>query len=97
MSDGHQVDSTGENEWEMMERTGQTDGLDASIGDIMKDLMTNVPGIDEAMAFAELMKMVILVLLSYRSDVMLDPRHELLHYSVRHSAHWSHITSSQLS
>ena len=42
----------------MMERTGQTDGLDAGIGDIMKDLMTNVPGIDEAMAFAELMKMV---------------------------------------
>ena len=52
------MDSTGENEWEMMERSGQTDGLDAGIGDIMKDLMTNVPGIDEAMAFAELMKMV---------------------------------------
>jgi anion-transporting ArsA/GET3 family ATPase len=42
----------------MIEKSGQTEGLDAGIGDIMKDLMTNVPGIDEAMAFAELMKMV---------------------------------------
>lgn len=47
----------------MMESSGQTEGLDAGLGDIMKDLMTNVPGIDEAMAFAELMKMVLYHLL----------------------------------
>jgi arsenite-transporting ATPase len=35
-----------------------TDGLESGVGSIMKDLMTSVPGIDEAMAFAELMKMV---------------------------------------
>ena len=34
------------------------DGLESGVGSIMKDLMTSVPGIDEAMAFAELMKMV---------------------------------------
>eukprot|EP00605_Chrysophyceae_sp_TOSAG23-4_P002305 GSChrysophyteH1.ASY1.ANO1.2551.1 assembled CDS len=34
------------------------DGLQSGMGSIMKDLMTSVPGIDEAMAFAELMKMV---------------------------------------
>ena len=28
----------------MIEKSGQTEGLDAGIGDIMKDLMTNVPG-----------------------------------------------------
>jgi len=36
----------------------QVDGLESGINDIMKDLMGSVPGIDEAMAFAELMKMV---------------------------------------
>jgi arsenite-transporting ATPase len=36
----------------------QMDGLETGINDIMKDLMSSVPGIDEAMAFAELMKMV---------------------------------------
>jgi len=35
-----------------------SDGLESGVGSIMKDLMTSVPGIDEAMAFAELMKMV---------------------------------------
>lgn len=35
-----------------------SDGLESGIGSIMKELMTSVPGIDEAMAFAELMKMV---------------------------------------
>jgi anion-transporting ArsA/GET3 family ATPase len=34
-------------------------GLDGGIGGIMKDLMKSVPGIDEAMAFGELMKMVL--------------------------------------
>ncbi len=32
--------------------------LEGGIGGIMKDLMKSVPGIDEAMAFGELMKMV---------------------------------------
>lgn len=32
--------------------------MESGVGSIMKDLMTSVPGIDEAMAFAELMKMV---------------------------------------
>jgi arsenite-transporting ATPase len=36
----------------------QVEGLESGINDIMKDLMGSVPGIDEAMAFAELMKMV---------------------------------------
>lgn len=34
------------------------ENLESGIQDIMKDLMGSVPGIDEAMAFAELMKMV---------------------------------------
>lgn len=37
---------------------GATEGLESGIQDIMKDLVGAVPGIDEAMAFAELMKMV---------------------------------------
>lgn len=58
-----EVDSSAsEEEWEdaMSSATAGagSDGLDAGIGGIMKDLMTSVPGIDEAMAFAELMKMV---------------------------------------
>ena len=32
--------------------------LEGGIGGIMKDVMKSVPGIDEAMAFGELMKMV---------------------------------------
>lgn len=32
--------------------------LEGGLGGIMKELMTSVPGIDEAMAFGELMKMV---------------------------------------
>jgi len=58
-----EVDSSGEQEWEAIEaaQTSQgvaSDGLESGIGSIMKELMTSVPGIDEAMAFAELMKMV---------------------------------------
>ena len=58
-----EVDSSGDAEWEAHEAalTAQgveADGLQSSMGGIMKDLMTSVPGIDEAMAFAELMKMV---------------------------------------
>lgn len=58
-----EVDSSGEQEWEAIEAAQvaqgvQTDGLESGVGSIMKDLMTSVPGIDEAMAFAELMKMV---------------------------------------
>jgi arsenite-transporting ATPase len=58
-----EVDSSGDQEWEAIEaaQTAQgasADGLESGVGSIMKDLMTSVPGIDEAMAFAELMKMV---------------------------------------
>eukprot|EP01037_Dinobryon_pediforme_P018863 gene18863-19188_t len=61
-----EVDSSGEQEWEAIEASQvnlasqglPTDGLESGVGSIMKDLMTSVPGIDEAMAFAELMKMV---------------------------------------
>jgi arsenite-transporting ATPase len=58
-----EVDSSGDQEWEQIEAQQQAqgvapDGLESGVGSIMKDLMTSVPGIDEAMAFAELMKMV---------------------------------------
>jgi arsenite-transporting ATPase len=58
-----EVDSSGEQEWEAIEQAQisqgvSSDGLESGVGSIMKDLMTSVPGIDEAMAFAELMKMV---------------------------------------
>jgi len=58
-----EVDSSAsEEEWEDAISTanaGQgSEGIDTGLGGIMKDLMTSVPGIDEAMAFAELMKMV---------------------------------------
>lgn len=58
-----EVDSSGEQEWEAIEAQQASqgvaaDGLESGVGSIMKDLMTSVPGIDEAMAFAELMKMV---------------------------------------
>ena len=58
-----EVDSSGEQEWEALEAAQAnqgvaSDGLESGVGSIMKDLMTSVPGIDEAMAFAELMKMV---------------------------------------
>jgi arsenite-transporting ATPase len=57
------VDSSGDQEWEALEAQQaaqgvDADGLQSGVGSIMKDLMTSVPGIDEAMAFAELMKMV---------------------------------------
>ena len=53
----------GDAEWEQHEAALaaqgiEPDGLQSGMGSIMKDLMTSVPGIDEAMAFAELMKMV---------------------------------------
>lgn len=57
-----EVDSSGgQEEWEALQATqvaNAPDGIDSGLSDIMKDLMTSVPGIDEAMAFAELMKMV---------------------------------------
>jgi arsenite-transporting ATPase len=58
-----EVDSSGDQEWEALEAAQvaqgvSQDGLESGVGSIMKDLMTSVPGIDEAMAFAELMKMV---------------------------------------
>jgi arsenite-transporting ATPase len=58
-----EVDSSGDQEWEAVEAAQAAqgvaaDGLESGVGSIMKDLMTSVPGIDEAMAFAELMKMV---------------------------------------
>lgn len=57
-----EVDSSGgQEEWETLQAAqvaNAPDGIDAGLSDIMKDLMTSVPGIDEAMAFAELMKMV---------------------------------------
>lgn len=58
-----EVDSSGEQEWEAIEAAQasqgvSSDGIESGVGSIMKDLMTSVPGIDEAMAFAELMKMV---------------------------------------
>jgi len=58
-----EVDSSGDQEWEAHEAAlaaqgVEADGLQSGVGSIMKDLMTSVPGIDEAMAFAELMKMV---------------------------------------
>jgi len=58
-----EVDSNGHQEWEAIEAAqaaqgAAPDGLESGVGSIMKDLMTSVPGIDEAMAFAELMKMV---------------------------------------
>jgi arsenite-transporting ATPase len=58
-----EVDSSGDQEWEALEAQQaaqgvDADGLQSGVGSIMKDLMTSVPGIDEAMAFAELMKMV---------------------------------------
>lgn len=58
-----EVDSNGDSEWEAHEAAlaaqgVDPDGLQSGMGSIMKDLMTSVPGIDEAMAFAELMKMV---------------------------------------
>jgi arsenite-transporting ATPase len=58
-----EVDSSAsEEEWEDAIANANAgaggDGTDSGIGGIMKDLMTSVPGIDEAMAFAELMKMV---------------------------------------
>lgn len=36
--------------------------LEGGVGSIMKDLMKSVPGIDEAMAFGELMKMVTIII-----------------------------------
>ncbi len=58
-----EVDSSGDHEWEALEAANAAkglaaDGIESGVGGIMKDLMTSVPGIDEAMAFAELMKMV---------------------------------------
>lgn len=57
-----EVDSSAaEEEWDdaaTASVTAAAEGVDAGLGGIMKDLMTSVPGIDEAMAFAELMKMV---------------------------------------
>ena len=57
-----EVDSSAaEEEWDDAATASVTqaaEGMDTGLGTIMKDLMTSVPGIDEAMAFAELMKMV---------------------------------------
>jgi arsenite-transporting ATPase len=63
-----EVDSNAASQWDEEESslvpsaaTGDAagvGGLESGINDIMKDLMGSVPGIDEAMAFAELMKMV---------------------------------------
>jgi len=61
-----EVDSNAQAQWEeenaalsvVPSGNPQVDGLESGINDIMKDLMGSVPGIDEAMAFAELMKMV---------------------------------------
>lgn len=57
-----EVDSSAaEEEWDdaaTASVTAAAEGVDSGLGGIMKDLMTSVPGIDEAMAFAELMKMV---------------------------------------
>ena len=59
-----EVDSTsGSAEWDLAESTAAASGMDmggleGGLGSIMKDLVKSVPGIDEAMAFGELMKMV---------------------------------------
>jgi anion-transporting ArsA/GET3 family ATPase len=55
-SSSHQFD-----EIESMAPPGGEDmfgSMEGGLGSIMKDLMKSVPGIDEAMAFGELMKMV---------------------------------------
>lgn len=48
--------SSGSTDWDLPDSSA--DGLEGGIGSIMKDLVKSVPGIDEAMAFGELMKMV---------------------------------------
>ena len=61
-----EVDSTsGSMDWDLAESSAAADGVDmdlggleGGIGSIMKGLVKSVPGIDEAMAFGELMKMV---------------------------------------
>ncbi|CAM9929486.1 unnamed protein product, partial [Ectocarpus fasciculatus] len=61
-----EVDSTsGSMDWDLAESSAAADGvemdmggLEGGIGSIMKGLIKSVPGIDEAMAFGELMKMV---------------------------------------
>jgi arsenite/tail-anchored protein-transporting ATPase len=53
--------------------------LEGGLGGIMKDLMKSVPGIDEAMAFGELMKMVTVNQFSFQcsSEIPLGSRNEL--------------------
>jgi arsenite-transporting ATPase len=62
-----EVDSSGSTgDWDIADASaaegGDTGGLEGGLGGIMKDLVKAVPGIDEAMAFGELMKMVIAIL-----------------------------------
>lgn len=68
-----EVDSTPSSDWDLTdpsaaaESAGLPSGfgdLEGGIGSIMKDLIKSVPGIDEAMAFGELMKMVKYFLMS---------------------------------
>jgi arsenite-transporting ATPase len=58
-----EVDSTvGSGDWDLAEASATAgvdlSGLEGGLGSIMKELIQSVPGIDEAMAFGELMKMV---------------------------------------
>jgi len=42
-----------------MDIFGQSSGDSLGLGSFMQDILSSVPGIDEAMAFGELMKMVV--------------------------------------
>jgi hypothetical protein len=55
-----EVDANGA-QWDENELALGSDplGLEGGMGSIFKDLMKSVPGIDEALAFGELMKMVV--------------------------------------
>lgn len=62
--------SSGSAEWDLAEVAGAEAGLgdlEGGLGSIMKDLVKSVPGIDEAMAFGELMKMVRDLMNNYRT------------------------------
>lgn len=53
-----EVDSSGSNDLENLANQVSAEGDALGMGSFMQDMLSSVPGIDEAMAFGELMKMV---------------------------------------